>query len=42
MIIGHRATQYGLDNIINGAPIEQLVASHFKWQPGGYKFEKLK
>lgn len=34
MIIGHRATQYGLDNIINGVPLEQLTSSHFKWQPG--------
>ncbi len=34
MIIGHRATQYGLDNLINGVTLEQLVSSHFKWQPG--------
>lgn len=34
MIIGHRATQYGLDNIINGVPLEQLTSSHFKWQTG--------
>lgn len=34
MIIGHRATQYGLENIINGVPLEQLVATKFKWQPG--------
>ena len=38
MIIGHRATQYGLDNLINGVPLEKLTATHFKWQPGwGYK-----
>ncbi|KKR31751.1 MAG: Phosphoglycerate mutase [Parcubacteria group bacterium GW2011_GWF2_39_8b] len=39
MIIGHRATQYGLDHLINGVSLEQLVSSHFKWQPGWeYKF----
>lgn len=39
MIIGHRATQYGLDHLINGVPLEQLVSSHFKWQPGWeYRF----
>lgn len=39
MIIGHRATQYGLDNLIKGVPLETLVRSHFKWQPGWeYKF----
>jgi broad specificity phosphatase PhoE len=42
MIIGHRATQYGLDKLINGVSIEQLVSSKFKWQPGWeYKFESL-
>lgn len=34
MIIGHRATQYGLDHLINGVPLEELVSSNFKWQPG--------
>jgi broad specificity phosphatase PhoE len=34
MIIGHRATQYGLEHIINGVPLEQLVTTKFKWQPG--------
>jgi broad specificity phosphatase PhoE len=39
MIIGHRATQYGLDNLINGVTLEKLTSSHFKWQPGWeYKF----
>jgi len=42
MIIGHRATQYGLENLINGVPLEQLTSTKFKWQPGWeYKFEKL-
>jgi broad specificity phosphatase PhoE len=34
MIIGHRATQYGLDNLINGDSLETLVSTKFKWQPG--------
>jgi broad specificity phosphatase PhoE len=34
MIIGHRATQYGLENLINGVPLEKLTATHFVWQPG--------
>ena len=33
MIIGHRATQYGLDYCIDGIPLEQLVSTKFKWQP---------
>lgn len=34
MIIGHRATQYGLENLINKVPLEKLTTTHFKWQPG--------
>ena len=34
MIIGHRATQFGLENLINGVFLEQLTSTHFKWQPG--------
>ena len=34
MIIGHRATQYGLDYWINGVSLETLVTTPFKWQPG--------
>lgn len=43
MIIGHRATQYGLDNLINGVSLEELTTSKFKWQPGWtYTFDTLK
>lgn len=43
MIIGHRATQYGLDNLINGVSLEELTSSKFKWQPGWtYTFDALK
>ncbi len=34
MIIGHRATQYGLDHIINNVPLETLTVTHFTWKPG--------
>lgn len=34
MIIGHRATQYGLENWINGEDIKTLLTTPFKWQPG--------
>jgi len=34
MVIGHRATQYGIEHIVNDVPLEQLVTTHFKWQPG--------
>ena len=38
MVIGHRATQYGLEHLLNGVPLEKLVTTHFKWQPGwGYE-----
>ncbi|HBL51731.1 MAG TPA: histidine phosphatase family protein [Candidatus Blackburnbacteria bacterium] len=33
LIIGHRATQYGIENVINNKPLEELVATPFKWQP---------
>lgn len=34
LIIGHRATQYGIDHIINGIALELLISTKFKWQPG--------
>lgn len=43
MIIGHRATQYGLDNLVKGISLEKLVSSKFKWQLGWeYNLTKLK
>lgn len=43
MIIGHRATQYGLDYWILGKSLEQIVTTPFKWQPGWeYEFKALK
>ena len=34
MIIGHRATQYGLEEWINHVPLEEAVAAPWQWQPG--------
>lgn len=34
MIIGHRATQYGLEHVINGIGVKEIVTAPWKWQPG--------
>lgn len=34
MIIGHRATQYGLEHIINGKDLVSCVSDPWQWQPG--------
>lgn len=34
LIIGHRATQYGIEVYINGVTIKQAVSAPWKWQPG--------
>lgn len=34
MIIGHRATQYGLDEHIKGMPLKEAVLASWRWQPG--------
>jgi broad specificity phosphatase PhoE len=34
LIIGHRATQYGLEHIILGKPIAEAVTASWKWRPG--------
>jgi broad specificity phosphatase PhoE len=34
MIVGHRATQYGLEHWIKGIPLEKVVTANWKWQPG--------
>lgn len=33
LIVGHRATQYGLETLINHKTIEELLSDKFKWQP---------
>jgi broad specificity phosphatase PhoE len=34
MIVGHRATQYGLENLIKGISLERVIPAPWKWQPG--------
>lgn len=34
MIIGHRATQYGLEHAINHVSIHEAVTAPWQWQPG--------
>ena len=34
MIIGHRATQYGLETLIKGIPLAEAVTAPWKGQPG--------
>lgn len=42
MIIGHRATQYGLENCLNGVSVKDAVTAPWQWQPGWeYKLEKI-
>ena len=41
MIIGHRATQYGLEHLINKFPLREVVTAPWKWQPGWvYRLEE--
>ncbi len=42
LIIGHRATQYGLEYWINGKSLEEIVRAPFTWQLGWtYLLEKV-
>lgn len=42
MIIGHRATQYGLEHLIKGRPLEEVIPDPWKWQPGWeYQLEAI-
>ena len=42
LIIGHRATQYGLEHWINGVPLLEAVTSPWSWQPGwNYELDQL-
>ena len=33
-VIGHSATKWALDHILEGIPLEELVEGSFRWQPG--------
>ncbi len=42
MIIGHRATQYGLEHWIRKIPLKEVITAPWKWQPGWtYYLEKI-
>ena len=42
MIVGHRATQYGLEYWINKIPLKKAVTDPWQWQPGWeYKLETI-
>jgi 2,3-bisphosphoglycerate-dependent phosphoglycerate mutase len=34
LLIGHGATRFALDHLVNGVPLEQLVSAPFDWQEG--------
>ncbi len=34
MVIGHRATQYGLEHFIKGISLSNAIQEPWKWQPG--------
>jgi broad specificity phosphatase PhoE len=39
LVIGHAATRFALDHLVNGKPLEDLVAAPFDWQEGWeYRF----
>ena len=33
-VIGHSATKWALDHLLEGAPLDELVEGSFRWQPG--------
>lgn len=42
MVIGHRATQYGLEHWILNKPLEEVIPAPWKWQPGWtYELKEL-
>ena len=34
LLIGHTATRWALDHLVDGVPLEELVAPPFEWQEG--------
>jgi broad specificity phosphatase PhoE len=34
LVIGHAATRWALENLLEGTPLEALVGAPFVWQPG--------
>jgi hypothetical protein len=33
-VIGHTATRWGLDHLVDGRPLEELVGEPFAWREG--------
>jgi 2,3-bisphosphoglycerate-dependent phosphoglycerate mutase len=38
MLIGHLATYRTLEHVINGVPLEDLIAAEFTWRPEGWEY----
>jgi len=38
MVIGHLATYRALEHVINGVPVEDIVAANFTWLPAGWEY----
>ncbi|WP_250006501.1 histidine phosphatase family protein [Actinoplanes sp. M2I2] len=38
MLIGHLATYRGLEHVVNGRPVSDIVADDFEWQPEGWEY----
>jgi alpha-ribazole phosphatase/probable phosphoglycerate mutase len=34
MVIGHSATKWAFDHVLEGASLDELVEGSFRWQPG--------
>ena len=34
LVIGHRATQYGLEHLMKGVPLQKAITAPWAWQPG--------
>ena len=34
VVIGHSATKWAFDHVLEGTPLEELVEGSFRWQPG--------
>jgi broad specificity phosphatase PhoE len=38
MLIGHAATQYALEHVVNGVGLEELTAADFDWREHGWEY----
>ena len=43
LVVGHRATQYGLERWVNGKSLPEITSSRWQWQPGWtYKLTQIR